>query len=389
MQPPQLSCFSKVLKRLGFRMDLEFLFAIEADELQTFMFKRPKHVSLATGDVHPMPTKHEMALEYMVCQLRKQNETTEVWTQIRTCVLDGSADQGSPVRWSASLIGNYVGLTDEAARLKHSNDWRLARIARSVVVPVRLMSPIFDLSRHEEAMSIVTAFLSTLTALERSAQPSEDTPYFAFVNSTCTFRLQVTVSPTQKKTQFGLNTIQKLAVLWGLYEKQLERLQPPHHRGDRDNESNSVSFAFSSSTPPEIFQQAVESTDDVEELAQIIDPGRYTNSFSRLSLLIRDCESPRNRYCHAIEFAEHAGTLSPLDIEHWLRLTLAVLKHASNLGKDEATVFVKQPAKLEELFEMIELDQDERVYWISKVLAIDAESQVQGANDAGGAWQLM
>ena len=363
---------------IGVWFELEFLYCVEKDELDDFTHNFPERLSAIPADAN---RRDAAALEHMVFQLVKAHDQSAAWQKVQTRYVAESIRR-HPLIWEAD-INTSVGLMDEEfERLRYDNDWRLARIARSHVIPVKLTSPIFPSRTTFTCFPIVDSFCKTLTMLEHQGTPRPaggDTPYFAFTNATCSLVLHYDIVDPNGQRAYELATLQNLVALWGVNEKMISTLQPPHHRGDRNNQSMSLRTFFPNHDS-QSFKDVIYSARNVDELVMSFEPHRSYGHYTRVDLLLQPTGAGNPSRCYSLAFREHQGTLNSKDIRFWISFTAKVVNFCVTAATQRRRLGPRFNMSLKDLLDMLGFREND--YINKRIEEADAQHWSYGV----GAW---
>ena len=142
-------------------------------------------------------------------------------------------------------------------------------------------------------------------------------PFLAWINDSCDFR--VTWRTGSKTVAFPLCVLKNLIAFWGLYEGELQEMQPPHHRSPRNTRTSSLWKSMEDESTEIDFLNAVHSQEDVPSLQDLIEPDRDEDDFSKIHLETR--LGHIYTIAEGIQFREHAGTFNLREINFWLLFT--------------------------------------------------------------------
>ncbi|MCJ1378376.1 hypothetical protein MMC17_001474 [Xylographa soralifera] len=156
----------------------------------------------------------------------------------------------------------------------------------------------------------------------------------ATINDTC--GLHVHLKPDGDGNDFDLNTMQHLAYIIAIYEREIDELHPFHRRTYAPR--GATSYDFQSNTQKlqdydgflfERFteiQNRIGRTQDMSELQRLMGKGKgYVVNFSNLLRNDPATDGPRT-----IEFRQHEGVLRGEMVEWWVKFCIGLLRLANH-----------------------------------------------------------
>ncbi|MCJ1254858.1 hypothetical protein MMC24_002674 [Lignoscripta atroalba] len=225
-----------------------------------------------------------------------------------------------------------------------------------VTVGVQLVSPLFQLSQISHVLPLIARTLRKLTDGTAGRQ-SADAPvqHHVWVSETCDFSIKW---QTQISRQiFPLRTLQNLFVFWALYEKQIERIQPRHHRSPYALEK----WSLWSNLAPDVtrvgIQRAFYTTQDIPDLLKLLEFTGDEDQFAKIDLKTylerMPFPIPARLHVSEIQFREHAGTLDITKVAFWLIFTATVLKFCHSAAARGGTINLSNHEELQPLTEFM------------------------------------
>ncbi|MCJ1315412.1 mucin 5B, oligomeric mucus gel-forming [Xylographa vitiligo] len=176
-----------------------------------------------------------------------------------------------------------------------------------------------------EDFETITRFCNLL-----KGEPCHD--HGATINDTCGFHIHL--KPDGDNNDFDLNTVQHLAYIIAIYEREIDTLHPFHRRTyapygatNYDFRSNTQKLQDYDGFLFEQFikiQQLIGGTQNVLELQRLMGKGKgYVVNFSNLLRHDPATDGPRT-----IEFRQHEGVLRGEMVEWWVRFCIGLVQLA-------------------------------------------------------------
>ena len=314
-----------------------------------------------------------------------------VWSMQR----DGTADNPS-----YEIEGEYEYRYPEKLNGENTDEWQtcgLELVSRVFPAPVSR-----DHMRQHASFAEIERYISPLVSRPQdpwiiNAHPED-----------CGFHVHVGIqSDVQGYDTIPLEVLQHLAFILTRYEGIISMLHDPSRLGYLDSSTQDMVSSnlmglkgtghicdkYSMPKLQKIQDEIFDREMTISELANLMDSngGREANRFKFVSFHYTSGSAPAGRP-KTIEFRQHAGTLDAKDITHWVCFIISLMRTAEErarlktppqsptrpaIPRKHLTYPMRQGRKykfrctgqrdkLEELFELLELDRIARNYWLDR-----------------------